>query len=262
MSQEEVENKLEPLTADGPVGRRGRPPAKGNLAKMAKRNRRDAQKRDPRTGLNESQERFAGFVAQGMRLVEAAKLAGYGEDHGNASKLASRPKVKQRIVELRNRIVAARERSETIAEQAQVAKYEENDITVAWLIEEAKKNMRYARDEGKYKDSNDSIKLIAQLSGYIRGGKEGDDDNDKGKNPNANPQSPINIQVLNQLTERLGRGTGNSPTEGVETTTVISGNLDRALPDVGASEPIDGDYSVVGEDPKPVRVPAVPRGSE
>lgn len=261
MSQEEVENKLQPLTPDGPVVRRGRPPNKGNLAKMRRRNRSDYQKRDPRTGLSEAQERFAGFVAQGMRLIEAAKLAGYGEDHGNASKLANRPKVKQRIVELRNRIVAARERTETIAEKAQEARYSENDVTVEWLIEEAKKNMRFARDSGKYKDSNDSIKLIAQLTGYIRGGTD-DEDKDKGSKPSVNQQSPINIQVLNQLTERLGRGAGDGTEEGIESTTVIAGNLERVVPDDGDEQPIDGDYSVVGEDAEPVRIPAVPRGSE
>jgi phage terminase small subunit len=51
--------------------------------------------------LNPKEEAFAQAVARGMNYVEAAKLAGYAGDRGNSSRMARRPKIAARILEIR-----------------------------------------------------------------------------------------------------------------------------------------------------------------
>lgn len=216
--------------------------------------------KDPMTGLTERQEKFAHLVAGGMTLTEAGRQAGYDGSPANASRLANKPKVKQRIQEIRSRIVASRDRAAQKDKEASDKGFVNEEITTQWLINEAKRNMQDARMDGKYKDSNDSIKLIAQLTGHLKS-ISGDKEPNKGDD-GAEPTQQVNIQVLNQFTDRLDGRTGDEP-KALEATPVrIPESPVRPMRDVGVGEPVEGDYVVVGQDDEPVHVPPAPGSTE
>jgi hypothetical protein len=160
-------------------------------------------------GLTARQERFAQNVAAGMSLTQAHEKAGYSGDGANASRLAMRPEIKGRIEQIREDRRLAMEVRREAQKHAITSEFADEGINLKFLIMELRVNLDGARADGKWKDANDTLKMIAQLTGFLKG--DGSDASDPNKRkPFENDKSPpaINLQVVNQLPGQMGPEAG------------------------------------------------------
>ncbi|MEO3431966.1 terminase small subunit [Inquilinus sp. CAU 1745] len=97
------------------------------------------------------QEAFCRSVAHGASAAAAARAAGYSVDNarGQATRLLARPYVRRRIEELRDGLLAARNRE------------------VAELVAVARETLDKAREEGKLGAMLRAVELIAKLNGLF-----------------------------------------------------------------------------------------------
>ncbi len=87
--------------------------------------------------VNPKHEFFAHEIASGKPQVEAYILAGYAEDHGNASNLAGRPEVAQRVQEITS-VLASRRSISADRVLAELARLGFADITQALSVKRGK----------------------------------------------------------------------------------------------------------------------------
>lgn len=209
---------------------------------------------DPETGLSMQLEKFAQFIAQGDTLTMAARKAGYEGHAANASRRAGAPKVKRRIEQLRKEY--QKNKSFALEQAQKEIALETAEVDRHWIITEAKKIIDDSR-QAKPQVALDALKFISELTGYT--------------SPNADPRTPnkgtlqphgldsskqINVQVLNQFTERLADENRDELKARAKPIPLVTEDPVRSVPDDGtlfAVECLDDD---LGEDPSPVHEPA------
>lgn len=202
-------------------------------------------------------ERFAQARADGEDLFDAYRKAGYSGERPAAHALSKRPHIAARIEWL---MQEKRERALKRADKLTAAIQNEvgGPITLDSLVKEAFENMCLARAAGEIGESNKAIELIAKLMGFdLSGGKKTGKDANKGLIPRdgADQSRQISVQILNQITDRMGRPTGeddqdaedSAPSRPVRPISALSD--ERALRTVVRIEPPPGD------DAGPVPVP-------
>jgi hypothetical protein len=163
-------------------------------------------------GLTSRQEKFAQNVAAGMSLTQAHEKAGYGGDGANASRLAARDEIKARIEQLREERRLAFEVRREAQKHAVTSEFASEGVNLKWLIMELRVNLDGARVDSKWKDANDTLKMIAQLTGFLKGdGSDASDPNKRKPFDNDKSAPAINLQVVNQLSRQMGPEIGGQP---------------------------------------------------
>lgn len=119
--------------------------------------------------LNKKQELFCKFVAGGATLVDAYELAGYEPSSSNASTLANKPLVKQRIEELKQEAERKEAEFRVLARQAaeadpgmatEIAKGAEWNFQR--IMDMMGENVRMAQIAGEYKAANECLKMMGE----------------------------------------------------------------------------------------------------
>jgi phage terminase small subunit len=97
---------------------------------------------------NPRHERFAQFLAQGKKAVEAYELAGYRRDDGNAVRLTKKPAVTGRVQELTGKTA------------------EKSGVTAESLMKEAEEARVAAMASGQHSAAVSAIREKGVLSGH------------------------------------------------------------------------------------------------
>jgi hypothetical protein len=146
-------------------------------------------------------EIFARFLADDHSQSEAYELSGYRPSTANASTLANRPEIQQRVAELREekmaRKVELQDRLQRLGvdpdnpEELALAQ----DEVVAWTVEkvctELWKNARLAQAQNEFGAANKSLELIGKAIGMW-------EDHKKTKDNDGNGKTQIGIALIGQ----------------------------------------------------------------
>lgn len=123
---------------------------------------------NPSTALaNPQHERFAKARAEGAKLVEAHKIAGYTPNPGNAKTIEMRPDVTARIQYLRDihETTMREERANQYQEMLKALTDSASGIDLTFVQKELLKNLMMARALGKVKEANDALRLLGDTVG-------------------------------------------------------------------------------------------------
>ena len=114
---------------------------------------------------NNKHELYARNMAVGMTQIDAFVAAGYEHNYGNASTLANKKHVKDRVTELMDERRAGREIDNTDV-NAEIAD-SEFGINEAWVVRQLKTNSTEARDAGQYAASNKALEILGKVCGLF-----------------------------------------------------------------------------------------------
>lgn len=117
------------------------------------------------TYLNKKQELFAKFLAEGCTQLDAYTNAGYEPSSANASTLASKPLVKQRVEELKKEIelreLEFQEKRKAAADAPEKV-IEVAEWTFQRVMDMMAANVRYAQIAGEYRAANETLKMMGE----------------------------------------------------------------------------------------------------
>lgn len=156
---------------------------------------------------NRKQELFCRFVARGETYSQAYELAGYNPSSSNASTMANRPEIKDRIQVLRDE-----HDNEQMELKYRLAKVREDgdpslvEVGAEWnfnrVMDMIAENVRLAQVAGEYKAANDALKMMGEALNMF----------EKAQKANGNAtgtQGPL--ALIGQITQHLaGPGGGVS----------------------------------------------------
>lgn len=140
------------------------------------------------------QEMYARARAKGMVPAKAAVAAGYATGSSIYAKLEEDKEVISRIVELQEEFELKKEQQRAAARASGEHIGKLTGIGRAWVLRELAENAAMARHEGKYMESNASLKMIGEELGMWKG--TGDDE----KNANGMPEA-LDFNTLESLTD-------------------------------------------------------------
>lgn len=188
--------------------------------------------------LNSKQEKFCHYRALGKTQRDAAIAAGYSGHGANASRLEGIPLVKDRIAELR-RTYADKNLARIESEKAELENLIENEeLNLAYFLKELRTNLTIARDEKDVKASNDCLKLMMELLGFLKSGGAA---RDKSANGPTDPRTPVKVSIINQLANGLQRSGGDVSTNGGA---ITSEPVPSTLPDLSDDDSeLEPDFS-------------------
>lgn len=154
--------------------------------------------------LNKKQELFAKFLAEGCTQLDAYTNAGYEPSSSNASIMANKPLVKQRVEELREQI--ERERMEFDILRKRAANSPESAVEVAaWTFQRVMdmmaSNVKFAQTAGEYKAANECLKMMGDA---LKMFEKAQQDATSGKQ--AGPQNTL--ALIGQVTQVLADASG------------------------------------------------------
>jgi hypothetical protein len=108
---------------------------------------------------NARQERFCVLLSQGVPAPKAYEKVGYKPDSGNAINLMKRPKIAQRLTELRAALAEAEGESNKYAVEAL-------GVTKEGLIAKYESIAQDARADGQHNAAVNAYKEVSILSGH------------------------------------------------------------------------------------------------
>lgn len=178
-------------------------------------------------------EIFARFLADDHSQSESYELAGYRPSTANASTLANRPEIQQRVAELREEKMARKvelqarlkllDADPDDPDQVALASDEVIEWTVQKVCQELWRNARLAQSVNEFAAANKSLELIGKAIGMWEDAKKAKDDG------SSKPQ--IGIALIGQALE------GVAITDGRGTTETLSPLAPR-LPSAADAQPI------------------------
>lgn len=160
---------------------------------------------------NHKQEIFARFLADDHSQSESYELAGYRPSTANASTLANKPEVRQRVAELKEekmqRQVELQARLQALgADSPDDVLSEEAEEVIRWTQDRVRtelfKNARLAQSQNEFTAANKSLELIGKSLGMW----EADKSKDNGKE-----KTQVSIAFIQEQAERLADGSGAKP---------------------------------------------------
>lgn len=171
------------------------------------RNERDPDK--PQGYLNKKQELFCKFLAEGCTQLDAYVNAGYEPSSANASTLANKPLVKQRVKELeeqneRRKLefeVMKREAAGQPKELVEVAEW-----TFQRVMDMMAENVKLAQIAGEYRAANETLKMMGESLNMFQKAKA---DADRGNAPGAKNT----LALIGQVTQVLADAGGGSDSD-------------------------------------------------
>jgi hypothetical protein len=162
-------------------------------------------------------EIFARFLADDHSQSEAYELSGYRPSTANASTLANRPEIQQRVAELREEKMQRKAELQARLKQLNVdpdnpdelalAQDEVIEWTVQKVCQELWKNARLAQAQNEFAAANKSLELIGKAIGMW-------EDHKKAKDGEGNGKTQIGIALIG---EALG-GVAVTGPDGSQTT--------------------------------------------
>jgi hypothetical protein len=158
-------------------------------------------------------EIFARFLADDHSQSEAYELSGYRPSTANASTLANRPEIQQRVAELREEKLQRKAELQARLKQLNVdpdnpeelalAQDEVIEWTVQKVCQELWKNARLAQAQNEFGAANKSLELIGKAIGMW-------EDHKKAKDGDGNGKTQIGIALIGQALDSVaitdGRG--------------------------------------------------------
>lgn len=146
-------------------------------------------------------EIFARFLADDHSQSEAYELSGYRPSTANASTLANRPEIIQRVAEIREeKLQAKAELADRLKrlnvdpdnpEELALAQDEVVEWTVQKVCTELWKNARLAQAQNEFAAANKSLELIGKAIGMW-------EDHKKAKDGDGNGKTQIGIALIGQ----------------------------------------------------------------
>lgn len=158
------------------------------------------------TYLNKKQELFAKFLAEGCNQLDAYVNAGYEPSSANASTLANKPLVKQRVEELK--MEAERREIEFQVMRREAAGAPQKLVEVAeWTMQRVMdmmaENVKLAQIAGEYKAANETLKMMGEaLNMFQKAKSDADQGNQKG--------AKNTLALIGQVTQVLADAGGGS----------------------------------------------------
>lgn len=168
------------------------------------RNERNPDK--PQRYLNKKQELFCKFLAEGCTQLDAYVNAGYEPSSANASTLANKPLVKQRVAELAEQ--AERRRVEFEVLKREAAGEPKQLVEVAeWTFQRVMdlmaENVKLAQIAGEYRAANETLKMMGESLNMFQKAKS---DADRGNSSGAKGT----LALIGQVTQVLAESGGGS----------------------------------------------------
>lgn len=163
--------------------------------------------------LNKKQELFCKFLAGGSTQLEAYELAGYEPSSANASTMANKPLIKERVKQLELeqerrdnefKILAMQAENADPAMAADIAK------GAAWsfqrIMDMMADNVRLAQIAGEYRAANECLKMMGEGMKMF----------DKATTPDDGKQgTPAPLTYIKNLTQVLDREDDYTPSNGL-----------------------------------------------
>lgn len=190
------------------------------------RNERNPEK--PQLYLNRKQELFAKFLAEGCNQLDAYTNAGYEPSSANASTLANKPLVKQRVAELKEQMERQKLEFEIMKRQAGEAPeklVEVAEWTFQRVMDMMAENVKYAQIAQEYRAANETLKMMGEAMNMFTKAK---DNADQGNAKGTKGTLALIGQVTNVLANASGEGDSGE-----------FNSLRPRLGRAGAGEPID-----------------------
>jgi hypothetical protein len=161
-------------------------------------------------------EIFARFLADDHSQSEAYELSGYRPSTANASTLANRPEIQQRVAELREEKLQRKAELQARLKQLNVdpdnpeelalAQDEVIEWTVQKVCQELWKNARLAQAQNEFGAANKSLELIGKAIGMW-------EDHKKAKDGDGNGKTQIGIALIGQALDGVAITDGRGTTE-------------------------------------------------
>lgn len=189
----------------------------------------DKVKPEEHSALTERQEAFAQAVAKGLSLVKAVEAGGFAKNGAAANRLATMPKIKARIDELRKEMREETQGFLDAKRHADAVTLAQDGVTTKWILEQAQQLFDKSKDEGDHKEALNTLKFIADVVGVTGKNRDPADPNRGQAARNYDPNDPnaprtINIQVLNKITDGLDRA-ARAESEAPAALTVLEGEV-------------------------------------
>jgi hypothetical protein len=171
---------------------------------------------------NVKHEKYAQGLASGMKQIEAYQDAGFSPSAGNASSLAKKPHIRERVLELseeaRLKVGVTTPIPRLSTQQDGTLTPESGKITEEWLVQQLMNNIQQAQLNGKFREANTAIEMLGNYFGGLF---------DK-KNP------------VDQTQKNKGKGKGD-PTEGAPSLIDMASKLAESLSKPDADEEEEDD---------------------
>lgn len=158
---------------------------------------------------NRRHELFARFVAEGETYANAYELAGYNPSTANASTLANKPEIADRIRVLRAEKEDRQLKFEIELRKAnldpndpQKASREVAEWTIKQVLDLYYENARLAQMAGEFRTANESLDSISKIMGLLE--RPAGNSNDKP------PATQVGIAIYQEAAKQLGQGGGVS----------------------------------------------------
>lgn len=181
---------------------------------------------------NTKHEAFAVARARGLTLTLSYIEAGYTGGSSNASHLAQKEHVRQRIRYLKGEAATTERQPGEAWEEAHEHDFKLKDLNLAYYLAELRMQLAIARRDGNLREGTRLLYLIGAASGLIRfqalgrpagpatkgkRGREAQEDHD-GEQQQRAPSAPADaseaeVSEVLDLVDALGGGPGDEPQE-------------------------------------------------
>lgn len=153
------------------------------------------------TYLNRKQELFCQFLARGCTQLDAYTNAGYEPSSANASTLAAKQLVKDRVEELRNIYEAEELELEVKRREAAgnpVKLIEAAEWTFQRVMDMMAENVKLAQIASEYKAANETLKMMGEaMKMFEKAATEA-------KTPRGGLPAPSQLTLIGKVTQMMG----------------------------------------------------------
>ncbi|QJA43008.1 hypothetical protein [Phaeobacter phage MD18] len=119
---------------------------------------------------NAKHDEFARLLAQGVKQGEAYVKAGYSENKGAASKLASSPKIQDRVEEYRKEIAQKVQTAMTVVSEENWQSLADMGLTLEWVAKQFETIYEQSIQAGSFSAANTAVQNIQKLIEMERNG--------------------------------------------------------------------------------------------
>jgi hypothetical protein len=161
-------------------------------------------------------EIFARFLADDHSQSESYELSGYRPSTANASTLANRPEIQQRVRELKEEKLQREAELQTRLKALNIDPNSPDDLALAqdevieWTVQkvcqELWKNARLAQAQNEFGAANKSLELIGKAIGMW-------EDHKKAKDGDGNGKTQIGIALIGQALDGVAITDGRGSTQ-------------------------------------------------
>lgn len=130
---------------------------------------------------NPKHDEFARLLAQGVKQGEAYMKAGYSENKGAASRLASSPKIQDRVEEYKKEIAHKVQTAMTVVSEENWQSLADMGLTMEWVALQFQTIYSQSLQAGSFSAANTAVQNIQKLIELERNGASEEDKNEDSK---------------------------------------------------------------------------------